>query len=161
MKTSAVPSASANSEETGATAKTFRDQLRAKRKPLDAAQPSAGPSRLAVALPIKAAPLPVAKHIPPTDPKPFRFVTDSRIRPKTSESDSKAVFSKMLRTYPNAPPTAVNAFEGIDWLRPRRSLTDWWNSYFTILCLLVIGFCKKWSLSKCHWKLWAKSVIPL
>ncbi len=56
-----------------------------------------------VSVPIKGVALPVIKPVHPTNPQPFRFATDSRIKPsaepKTGDSNNQVDFLKMLRSY--------------------------------------------------------------
>ena len=106
----AASSISSEDSASGPTVKTFRDQLRAHRKQADpkpeteaaAAAASHGPGPLRPSAMRVAPPPLVPKHIPPTEPKPFKFATDGRVKAKPSNPD-RVDFSKMLRGYqPNA-----------------------------------------------------------
>ena len=97
----------------GPTVKTFRDQLRAHRKqaePKPAAEAASavlpGPVRPAA---MRVAPPLVPKHIPPTEPKPFKFATDARMKPKAADSGSQVDFSKTLRGYQPSSSAAVSS----------------------------------------------------
>lgn len=112
MGTSSTATASEDSVPAGPSVKTFRDQLRAHRKQADpkpeteaASAASAGPMRPGAMKVV--APL-VPKHIPPTEPKPFRFATDERIKQKPADAGSQVNFSKMLRSYQPSSRAAVS-----------------------------------------------------
>ncbi len=64
-----------------------------------------------VSVPLKGVTLPVVKPVHPTNPQPFKFATDSRIKPssepKTGDSSNQVDFLKMLRTYKPASSTVI------------------------------------------------------
>ena len=65
-----------------------------------------------VSVPLKGMALPVIKPVHPTNPQPFKFATDSRIKPsaepKTGNSSNQVDFLKMLRTYKPASSTVLS-----------------------------------------------------
>jgi hypothetical protein len=92
---------------TSTSSRSFKEQLQAHRKPkTTSGLPSAG------MLPLKVAPLPVVKPNAPTNPQPFKFATDSRVRQNSASESSREVdFLKMLRTYKPAGAASVKQFE--------------------------------------------------
>ena len=105
--TSGAPSSS-TSTTAATSSRGFKEQLQAHRN-MAASRSTHGlpAARSAGALPLKVAPLPVFKPMAPTNPQPFKFATDSRVKPNSdshqhqpnSESSREVDFLKMLRTY--------------------------------------------------------------
>ena len=72
--------------------------------------------------PLKVAPLPVVKPRHPTNLQPFKFATDSRIKPadqpKPESAESNIDFSKMLRSYKPRTTSTVSEWANSETVKP-------------------------------------------